>query len=323
MSPQSVREPWAPDIAAVRRLHRQEPVCRTAVNTTGVINLRGAVSVVAAFDPMAAAETTDVHACAAWAEVLRTLPGRLQLTVRRPARPRYLHHSFPADRRVFLTCYEPSRLWPGSRARAATAVCHRLEQAVRLLDTAALPAQVLDTAALSCLLGVPADPDDTLPPAADIDHERRPGGFVDGGLIEVGDVYATTIAITDHPSDGDLWAVRMEGLLAYPDRFDLALHLTPVKPGWLRVGLYLTVYAPTPNLLAEAQDAVTCHADSVGFSIHPRRIRPTPGWVSTLPLGLDLLGIGQTISVDALAAGLTSASATAGTVREGLGSRRR
>lgn len=296
---------WIPDVARARRLHPDGDLTSPASpGDIGVINLRGAMSAVATLDP-AALTGGGADILGAWAEVLQTLPGPLQLTVRRAGQPRYPHH--PAERQMFLTCYEPNPSRPGGREIAATAVQGRIEQVVRLLARAAVPARTLNSTALSTLLGIPAGP------AVEVDAAQgRPGGFVDGGLVEVGEVCSATISITGHRSGRSLRAGWLDGLLAFPGRLDLALHLAPASPGWLRAGVYLTVYAPTPGLLVEATAAITRHAAAAGLPVHPHRIRPVPGWVSTLPLGLDLLGVEQAIGVDALTTSLVSAPVISG-----------
>ncbi|MCW7985038.1 conjugal transfer protein TraC [Streptomyces platensis subsp. clarensis] len=68
------------------------------------------------------------------------------------------------------------------------------------------------------------------------------------------------------------------------------------------VALYLTVHAADEDTLAEQAAAVRAIAESLLMSVAPTTYRALPGWLATLPLGIDTLKIRRTFDTAALAA---------------------
>ncbi len=95
---------------------------------------------------------------------------------------------------------------------------------------------------------------------------------------------------------------------AAEDAADLADRLARGQARLFRVGLYLTVHAPTRAALADAVAEVRAAAASVLLDTHPATWRHLPGWCSTLPLGHDGLGHRRIMDTDALAAAFPLAS---------------
>ena len=89
---------------------------------------------------------------------------------------------------------------------------------------------------------------------------------------------------------------------AADDAADLADRLARGEARLFRVGLYLTVHAPTRALLADAVAEVRAAAASVLLDTHPATWRQLAGWCSTLPLGHDGLDQRRVMDTDALAA---------------------
>ncbi|KPM50334.1 conjugal transfer protein TraC [Frankia sp. R43] len=91
---------------------------------------------------------------------------------------------------------------------------------------------------------------------------------------------------------------------AAADAGELARQVARGEARLFRVGLYLTVYADTRDQLAEEAARVTALAHSLLLTVRRARYRTVQGWVSTLPLGLDLLHIRRAFDTEALAAGI-------------------
>ncbi len=89
---------------------------------------------------------------------------------------------------------------------------------------------------------------------------------------------------------------------AADDAAGLADRLARGEARLFRVGLYLTVHAPTRALLADAVAEVRAAAASVLLDTHPATWRQLAGWCSTLPLGHDGLDQRRVMDTDALAA---------------------
>ncbi|MBL8932357.1 MAG: hypothetical protein JNL54_19720 [Kineosporiaceae bacterium] len=89
---------------------------------------------------------------------------------------------------------------------------------------------------------------------------------------------------------------------AADDAAGLADRLARGEARLFRVGLYLTVHAPTRALLADAVAEVRAAAASVLLDTHPATWRHLAGWCSTLPLGHDGLDQRRVMDTDALAA---------------------
>lgn len=89
---------------------------------------------------------------------------------------------------------------------------------------------------------------------------------------------------------------------AADDAAGLADRLARGEARQFRVGLYLTVHAPTRALLADAIAEVRAAAASVLLDTYPATWRHLAGWCSTLPLGHDGLDQRRVMDTDALAA---------------------
>ncbi|MEX2556591.1 MAG: DUF87 domain-containing protein, partial [Actinomycetota bacterium] len=76
-----------------------------------------------------------------------------------------------------------------------------------------------------------------------------------------------------------------------------------------RVGLYLTVRAPDEESLAAEVSRVRSLCASLLLEMRPTTFRALQGWITTLPLGLDLLKLRRTFDTRALAASFPFASA--------------
>jgi type IV secretory pathway VirB4 component len=96
---------------------------------------------------------------------------------------------------------------------------------------------------------------------------------------------------------------------AADDAAELADRLARGAARLFRVGLYLTVHAPTREELVEAVAQVRSAAASVLLDTQPVTWRQLPGWASTLPLGTDGLRMRRVFDTDALAAMFPLASA--------------
>jgi type IV secretory pathway VirB4 component len=96
---------------------------------------------------------------------------------------------------------------------------------------------------------------------------------------------------------------------AADDAADLADRLARGQARLFRVGLYLTVHAPTRDELAEAVADVRAAAASVLLDTQPATWRQLAGWTSTLPLATDSLRMRRVFDTDALAAAFPLASA--------------
>jgi type IV secretory pathway VirB4 component len=96
---------------------------------------------------------------------------------------------------------------------------------------------------------------------------------------------------------------------AADDAAELADRLARGAARLFRVGLYLTVHAPTQAELADAIAEVRAAAASVLLDTQPATWRQLQGWTSTLPLGTDSLRMRRVFDTDALAAAFPLASA--------------
>lgn len=89
---------------------------------------------------------------------------------------------------------------------------------------------------------------------------------------------------------------------AAADAADLAYRIARGEGRLFHVGLYLTVHAPDEESLAEQAAAVRAIAESLLMTVAPTTYRALPGWLATLPLGIDTLKIRRTFDTAALAA---------------------
>src|SRR5918912_3095546 len=86
------------------------------------------------------------------------------------------------------------------------------------------------------------------------------------------------------------------------DAAELATRLVRGEARLFRLGLYLTVHAFTEHELAERVTEVRSLAASLLLDTAPVTWRQLQGWISSLPLGYDALGMRRVFDTDALAA---------------------
>lgn len=89
---------------------------------------------------------------------------------------------------------------------------------------------------------------------------------------------------------------------AAADAADLAYRIARGEGKLFHFALYLTVYACDEQSLAEQAASVRAVAESLLLSVAPATYRALPGWLATLPLGIDTLKIPRTFDTTALAA---------------------
>ncbi|MGP3949643.1 VirB4 family type IV secretion system protein [Streptomyces sp. 7N604] len=89
---------------------------------------------------------------------------------------------------------------------------------------------------------------------------------------------------------------------AAADAADLAYRIARGEGKLFHLALYLTVHAPDEESLAEQAAAVRAIAESLLITVAPTTYRSLPGWLATLPLGIDTLKIRRTFDTAALAA---------------------
>ncbi|MFF4602562.1 VirB4 family type IV secretion system protein [Streptomyces sp. NPDC001339] len=88
---------------------------------------------------------------------------------------------------------------------------------------------------------------------------------------------------------------------AAADAAELAYRIARGEGKLFHVALYLTVHAPDEDTLADQAAAVRAIAESLLMTVAPTTYRALPGWLATLPLGLDTLKIRRTFDTAALA----------------------
>ena len=89
---------------------------------------------------------------------------------------------------------------------------------------------------------------------------------------------------------------------ATEDAYDLSDRVARGEGKLFRVGLYLSVHAATETGLADEVAALRALTASLLLDARPATFRSLQGWVSTLPLGLDQLGMRRTFDTAALGA---------------------
>ncbi|MFF3911043.1 VirB4 family type IV secretion system protein [Streptomyces sp. NPDC001848] len=89
---------------------------------------------------------------------------------------------------------------------------------------------------------------------------------------------------------------------AAADAAELAYRIARGEGKLFHVALYLTVHAPDEERLAEQAAAVRAVAESLLMTVALTTYRALPGWLATLPLGIDTLKIRRTFDTAALAA---------------------
>jgi hypothetical protein len=96
---------------------------------------------------------------------------------------------------------------------------------------------------------------------------------------------------------------------AAEDAHELARRIARGQGRLYRVGLYVTVRGPTQEEVDAEADRFRALCSSLLLDAHPATYRTLQGWTTTLPLGLDQLGLRRTMDTAALAAGFPFASA--------------
>jgi type IV secretory pathway VirB4 component len=89
---------------------------------------------------------------------------------------------------------------------------------------------------------------------------------------------------------------------AADDAADLAERVARGAARLFRVGVYVTVHARTPGELAAVSAGVKAAAASVLLDLQPATFRHHHGYTTTLPLGVDRLGMRRVLDTSALAA---------------------
>lgn len=108
------------------------------------------------------------------------------------------------------------------------------------------------------------------------------------------------------------------------DAQDLATRVARGQGRLFKVGLYATVWASTEQELEATSTKLRAVLASLLLEAHPATFRSMQGWVGTLPLGVDALGMTRTFDTQALAASFPFSSADAaesGGVLYGLNAR--
>jgi type IV secretory pathway VirB4 component len=96
---------------------------------------------------------------------------------------------------------------------------------------------------------------------------------------------------------------------AAEDAAELADRIARGQSRLFRVGLYMTVHAPTVAELDEAVAHVRATAASVLLDTQPATFRQVQGWTSTLPLATDTVNMRRVMDTDAIASAFPLASA--------------
>ncbi|MDI5973716.1 ATP-binding protein [Streptomyces sp. SL13] len=89
---------------------------------------------------------------------------------------------------------------------------------------------------------------------------------------------------------------------AAADAAELAYRIARGEGKLFHLALYMTVHAADEDTLAEQAAAVRAVAESLLMTVTPTTYRALPGWLATLPLGIDTLKIRRTFDTSALAA---------------------
>jgi len=96
---------------------------------------------------------------------------------------------------------------------------------------------------------------------------------------------------------------------AAEDAHELARRVARGQGRLYRVGLYVTVRGPTQEEVDQDAARLRELCGSLLLDDHPANFRTLQGWTTTLPLGVDQLGLRRTMDTQALAAGFPFASA--------------
>ncbi len=104
-----------------------------------------------------------------------------------------------------------------------------------------------------------------------------------------------------HSSDkGRLIDPQVEA--ATEDAYDLSARVARGEGKLYRLGLYLTVHAVTEEALGDEVAAIRSLAASLLLDCKPTTYRSLQGWITSLPMGLDLVGMRRTFDTSALSA---------------------
>ncbi|GAB2956117.1 hypothetical protein GCM10017788_46320 [Amycolatopsis acidiphila] len=104
-----------------------------------------------------------------------------------------------------------------------------------------------------------------------------------------------------HTSDkGRLIDPQVEA--ATEDAYDLSARVARGEGKLYRLGLYLTVHASTEEALGDEVAAIRSLAASLLLDCKPTTYRSLQGWITSLPMGLDLVGMRRTFDTSALSA---------------------
>ncbi|MFF1609543.1 VirB4 family type IV secretion system protein [Amycolatopsis sp. NPDC058278] len=104
-----------------------------------------------------------------------------------------------------------------------------------------------------------------------------------------------------HTSDkGRLIDPQVEA--ATEDAYDLSARVARGEGKLYRLGLYLTVHAATEETLGDEVAAIRSLAASLLLDCKPTTYRSLQGWITSLPMGLDLVGMRRTFDTSALSA---------------------
>lgn len=93
-----------------------------------------------------------------------------------------------------------------------------------------------------------------------------------------------------------------EAEVAAEDAREMAASLARGEGKLFRVGLYLTIHAPSQEVLSEEVDHVRSLCASMLLDVRPASYRQLQGWVAALPLGVDLLEQRRSMDTAALSA---------------------
>src|SRR5699024_2085299 len=85
------------------------------------------------------------------------------------------------------------------------------------------------------------------------------------------------------------------------DAAEIADRIATGQGRLFRAAVYITVHAPTLQALEDDLQQVHALCSSLLMDVVPATFRPLQGWVSTLPLGTDVLGMGRSMDTDATA----------------------
>lgn len=99
---------------------------------------------------------------------------------------------------------------------------------------------------------------------------------------------------------GRLYDPQVEA--ATEDAYDLSSRVARGEGKLFRVGLYLTIHATSERALADEVAALRSLSASLLLDAKHTTYRSLQGWVSTLPMGLDLIGMRRTFDTSALSA---------------------